>query len=167
MTAAPRVVFMCGPSGAGKSTYARRFEDAGMVRLSFDAELWRRGVTAVPPPPDVRAELEAELEDRLVALVGEGRDVVLDFSFWSRAMREEWRGLLRPLGVVPETVYLATDRETVLARVRDRRGRHPDDFVLTEDLAAQYVDHFEPPTPEEGPLTVVRETGEGAGAAPR
>jgi hypothetical protein len=38
--------------------------------------------------------------------------VVLDFSFWSRGMREEHRELLRPLGVVPETVYLAPDRAT-------------------------------------------------------
>ncbi|MBB6626714.1 ATP-binding protein [Nocardioides sp. KIGAM211] len=146
---------MCGPSGSGKSTYARRLEAAGMVRLSFDAELWQRGVTEVPPPAEVRGEIEAALRKRLLALVGAGRDVVLDFSFWSRAMRDDYRGLLAPWGVVPETVYLATDRETVLARVRDRRGSHPDDFVLSDELAASYVDHFEPPTQDEGPLTVV------------
>lgn len=65
------------------------------------------------------------------------------------------RGTIRHLGVVPETIYLATDREIVLERVRARRGSHPDDFVLTEALAAQYFDHSEPPTAEEGPLTVV------------
>ena len=70
-------------------------------------------------------------------------------------MRDEYRALLAPTGVVAETVYLATDRETVLERVRARRGEHPDDFVLTEELAAQYFDHFEPPSPEEGPLQVV------------
>lgn len=147
---------MCGPSGAGKSTYARRLEAAGMVRLSFDVELWRRGVTEVPPPAEVRAEIEAGLRARLLELVAEGVDVVLDFSFWSRRMREDWRALLAPTGVVPETVYLATDRATVLERMRARRGAHPDDFVVDEELVAQYVDHFEPPTEDEGPLTVVR-----------
>lgn len=151
-----RVVLMCGPSGSGKSTYARRLEDAGMVRLSFDVELWHRGVTEVPPPAEVRAEIEAELRQRLLTLVAAGTDVVLDFSFWSRRMREDYRALLAPTGVVPETVYLATDRATILARLRERRGSHPDDFVLDEALAEQYVDHFEPPTPDEGPLTVVR-----------
>jgi predicted kinase len=82
--------------------------------------------------------------------------VVLDFSFWSRRMRDDYRALLAPTGVVAETVYLATDRETVLERVRARRGDHPDDFVLTEELAMQYFDQFEPPSPEEGPLEVVR-----------
>lgn len=150
-----RVVFMCGPSGSGKTTVARRLEAAGMVRLSFDVEMWRRGIREPTLPPAVRAEIEGELRERLLALVAEGADVVLDFSFWSRAMREEWRAVLAPTGVVPETVYLATDRETVLRRVRERRGAHPDDFVLPAELAARHVDHFEPPTPDEGPLTVL------------
>ncbi len=151
-----RVIFMCGPSGSGKSTYARGLESEGMVRLSFDAEMWRRGISTVPLPEQLRAEIEAGLQTQLLELVGAGRDVVLDFSFWSRRMREDYRALLAPTGVVPETIYLATDRETVLARMRDRRGTHPDDYVLPEELAASHFDHFEPPTADEGPLTVLR-----------
>ena len=127
-----------------------------MVRLSFDAEMWQRGISTVPLPPDVRDEIEVGLRARLLELVAAGRDVVLDFSFWSRRMRDDYRKLLEPTGVVPETIYLATDRETVLGRMRDRRGSHSDDFVLTEQLVAQYFDHFEPPTPDEGPLEVIR-----------
>jgi len=153
-----RVIFMCGPSGSGKSTYARRLESVGMVRLSFDVEMWRRGISTVPLPSDVRREIEGELQRRLLELVAAGADVVLDFSFWSRRMRDDYRALLGPTGVVPETVYLATDRETVLSRMRARRGEHSDDFVLTEELVAQYSDHFEPPTPDEGPLAVVEQT---------
>ncbi|GAA2144151.1 hypothetical protein GCM10009844_17380 [Nocardioides koreensis] len=147
---------MCGPSGAGKSTYARRLESDGMVRLSFDVEMWRRGIATVPLPPDVRDEIEADLRARLLELVAAGRDVVLDFSFWSRRMRDDYRRLLAPTGVLPETIYLATDRETVLDRMRTRRGRHSDDYVLPEELAAHHFDHFEPPTADEGPLTVIR-----------
>lgn len=147
---------MCGPSGSGKSTYARGLEAQGMTRLSFDAELWRRGITAVPPPAQVRAEIEADLRARLLELVAADVDVVLDFSFWSRRMRDDWRALLAPTGVEPETVYLATDRGTVLARVESRRGSHADDAVLSAELAARYFDHFEPPTPDEGPLLVIR-----------
>lgn len=156
MTTVSRVIFMCGPSGSGKSTYAKRLEREGMVRLSFDTEMWERGISEVPLPHGLREEIEADLRVRLLELVAVGRDVVLDFSFWSRQMRDDYRHLLAPTGVVPETVFLATDRETVLERVRARRGRHPDDFVLSEDLAAQYFDHFEAPSADEGPLTVVR-----------
>lgn len=150
-----RVIFMCGPAGSGKSTHARRLESEGWVRLSFDAEMWRRGISTVPLPAKLRAEIQADLQRRLLDLVAAGVDVVLDFSFWSRRMRDDYRALLEPTGVVPETVYLACDRATVLERIRNRRGRHPDDYVLSAELAARYFDHFEPPTPEEGPLQVI------------
>ena len=103
-----RVIFMCGPSGSGKSTYARRLEGDGMVRLSFDVEMWHRGISTVPLPPDVRDEIEAGLRARLLELVAAGRDVVLDFSFWSRRMRDDYRRLL------------AAHR----CRARDRLPRH-------------------------------------------
>ena len=147
---------MCGPSGSGKSTYAQSLERQGMTRLSFDVEMWRRGISAVPIPPALRDEIESELRARLLELVAEERDVVLDFSFWSRQMRDDYRKLLETTGVVPETIYLATDRETVLHRLRSRRGSHSDDYVIPVQLASQYFDHFEIPTVDEGPLIIVR-----------
>ena len=149
------VIFMCGPSGAGKTTYAQRLERSGMVRLSFDVEAWRRGITTVPFPPGAREDIERHLRSRLLALVADGADVVLDFSFWSRQMRDDYRRLLRPTGVIPETIYLATDRATILERIRARRASHADDFQLDDRLAARYFDHFEPPTPDEGPLRII------------
>ncbi|MFC5999137.1 AAA family ATPase [Quadrisphaera sp. GCM10027208] len=80
-----RVVLMCGPAGSGKSTYARRLEAEGMVRLSIDSELWRRGHPKPLPSTEVHNEIETQLRQRLLELVTAGRDVVLDFSFWSRA----------------------------------------------------------------------------------
>ena len=150
-----RVIFMCGPAGSGKSTVARRYERQGMTRLSFDQEAWSRGITTMPLPDDVHRDIEATLRARLVDLVRNGSDVVLDFSFWSRRIRDDYRELLRPLGVVPETVYLATDRAIAIRRIADRAAGHGDDFQLSPELAAAYFDHFEVPTPAEGPLTVV------------
>jgi predicted kinase len=147
---------MCGPAGSGKSTVARQYERQGMTRLSFDQEAWSRGITAMPLPPGVHRDIEYALRARLVELVRAGSDVVLDFSFWSRDMRDGYRELLRPLGVVPETVYLATDRATVLQRVSARAARDGDDFKVSTELAAFYFDHFEAPTAAEGPLTVMQ-----------
>jgi predicted kinase len=150
-----RVIFMCGPAGSGKSTVARQYEQQGMIRLSFDQEAWSRGITAMPLPDDVHRDIEDELRARLVDLVRAGSDVVLDFSFWSRSMRDEYRELLKPFGVIPETVYLATDRATVLQRISARAARDGDDFAISTELAAFYFDHFEVPTAAEGTLTVI------------
>jgi predicted kinase len=151
-----RVIFMCGPAGSGKSTVARQFEQQGMTRLSFDQEAWSRGITTMPLPEDVHREIEHVLRGRLTDLVRAGSNVVLDFSFWSRRMRDEYRDFLRPFGVVPETVYLATDRATVLQRIAARAAGDGDDFKLSTDLAAFYFDHFEIPSTAEGPLTVIQ-----------
>ena len=151
-----RVVFMCGPAGSGKSTVARQYERQGMTRLSFDQEAWSRGITAMPLPENVRGEIERVLRARLVDLIQAGSDVVLDFSFWSRRMRDDYREFLRPFGVVPETVYLATDRATALQRISARAAQGGDDFKLSAELAAFYFDHFEVPTADEGPVTVIR-----------
>jgi predicted kinase len=151
-----RVIFMCGPAGSGKSTVARQLEQQGMIRLSFDQEAWSRGITTMPLPEDVHREIEHVLRGRLTDLVRAGSDVVLDFSFWSRRMRDEYREFLRPFSVVPETVYLATDRARVLQRIAARAAGNGDDFKLSTDLAAFYFDHFEIPSTAEGPLTVIR-----------
>lgn len=136
---------MCGPAGSGKSTYARTLEKQGMVRLSLDVIKWDRGMSSVTSPAQ-EDEATKVLRAELLKLVLAGHDVVLDLSFWSRQMREDYRQLLEPTGVVPETVYLATDRATVLDRLRSRSGKHADDVVLPAELAAQYFDYFEPPT---------------------
>ncbi len=39
--------------------------------------------------------------------------------------------------------------------MRARRGSDANDFVLPDEVVVQYFDHFEPPTPAEGPLTVI------------
>jgi predicted kinase len=151
-----RVIFMCGSAGSGKSTVARQFERDGMSRLSFDQEAWSRGITVMPLPPEVHRDIEQALRVRLLDLVRTGSDVVLDFSFWSRRMRDEYRALLKPFGVIPETVYLATDRATALSRVSARAAQDGDGFQLSPELAAAYFDHFEVPTAAEGPLTTIR-----------
>ncbi len=109
----------------------------------------------MPLDAETQRLIEAALRDRTVALIKEDADGVLDFSFWSRRMRENYRDLLRPLGVESETIYLATPRSVALARIRARTIEHADGFHLSEELAAEYYDHFEVPTLEEGPLTVI------------
>jgi hypothetical protein len=70
-----------------------------MTRLSFDQEAWSCGITMMPLPQDVHRDIEHALRGRPTDLVRAGSDVVLDFSFWSRRMRDEYRASL--------TVFLA------------------------------------------------------------
>ncbi|GAB2621014.1 AAA family ATPase [Pseudactinotalea suaedae] len=152
----PRLVLMCGPAGAGKSTHARRLEEEGCVRVSVDDLAWAEGHVEHPLPAEVAARVGEALRERVVALLDERRDVVVDSSFWSRASREEFRRLGAERGVVAEVLYVSTPRAVALARVAARTGAHAHDVLLSPEVAAAYYDGFEVPTPQEGPLTVVR-----------
>lgn len=146
---------MCGAAGSGKSTHARRLAAEGYAVLSFDAEAWARGYRHHPVTAEQRGAVQDALRSRLLRLVQQGRPVVVDSSFWSRAARDEYRALLAPLGVEPVVHYLDTPRDVVLARLAARRGTGPDDVAVPPAQALAYLDGFEVPTPEEGPLRVV------------
>jgi len=154
-TSVVAVILMCGAAGAGKTTYARRLESQGWLRLSVDVETWRRGITTLPAPRDLLEEIEDDLVGELVDAVGAGRDVVLDFSFATRALRDDYRELIADLGTVAETVYLPVDTETALRRVRARGGEGPDDYRLTDEVVRAHVEGFEAPTFAEHPVRIV------------
>jgi predicted kinase len=157
----PRVVLVCGPAGAGKTTHARALERDGWVRLSFDDEAWSRGYRDHPLDPGAAAEVHAHLQAETLRLLAAGRRVVVDTSFWSRAARDAYRAALAPAGAAPVVHLLDTPREVVLARLASRRHTGGDDVVVPPDLALAYLDGFEVPTPEEGPVVVV--AGDRAG----
>ncbi len=147
-----RVVFMCGVAGSGKSTFARRLEkEEGFVRLSIDELAWEAGHRTQPLSDDVKRSMEAQLRSQLMQHISEGRNVVLDLSFWSRHMRAEYLALLAPLGVVPSLVWLDTPRSIVLRRVAQRKGNGAaNEVVVSQETAKRYLDAFEKPTEAEG-----------------
>ena len=151
-----KIIFMCGPAGSGKSTVAKRLECAGMVRLSFDEESFARGITVHPLPAETHAEIEQALRQRLLLLIRQDKDVVLDYSFWSRAMRDQYKAMLAPLGIAAEIYYVTTPKAVALQRIRARTGRDPNAMRLSAETAARYYDNFEVPTADEGRITVIR-----------
>ncbi|MFC7878799.1 AAA family ATPase [Isoptericola sp. NPDC057391] len=150
------LVLLCGPAGAGKSTHARRWVPDGYAVASLDELAWAAGHAAVHPLPDDAAQRVADaLRSRVEILLDQGRDVVVDSSFWSRASRDEYRALGAAHGADTLVVYVDTPRDVALARVAARAAAHPHDVVLTPETAAAFHDGFQVPTPDEGPLEVV------------
>ncbi|MBM6614883.1 ATP-binding protein [Desemzia sp. RIT804] len=151
-----RVVFMCGTAGSGKSTYAKSLEQQGFIRLSFDEESFKRGIRVHPLPTDIYSEIKTFLDGELRSLIAQNKDVVLDYSFWSRQMRDDYKNMLIPFDIKPEIILIDTPKEIVLQRIRDRKGKHPNDIVLDEQTAVRYFEHFQPPTSDEGNVTVIK-----------
>ncbi len=150
-----QVVLLCGLAGSGKTTYAQGLEASGYVRLSIDEEVWSRfGRFGVDYEPARYAELsavaEAALRHRLVALVRQGRDVVIDFSFWQRAARDRYKQLIEDAGGSWRLVYLRADQVLLRRRLKGRSRRFDANaaFPITDDIFASYLAGFEEPHDE-------------------
>lgn len=151
-----KVYLMCGPAGSGKSTLARKFANTGMTVLSYDEESFKRGLKVHPLPEAVANDIKSYLDKKLITLIEQNIDIVLDYSFWSIQMRHEYITLLKKYNIDPKIYYLQAPKEIIMARLRNRKGSHPNDIILTEQTASLYYDQFQPPTADEGEIIIVK-----------
>jgi len=154
-SARPLVVLMCGVAGSGKTTCAQRLEREGYVRLSIDEEVWRRsGRHGVDYPESDCAALSQAAEDalraRLLELVAEGRDVVVDFSFSQRASREHYEQLIESAGGRWRLIYLHADPDVLRRRLAERAQRFDANaaFPITDEILTGFLSGFEVPRGE-------------------
>ena len=100
-----KVIMMCGVCGSGKTTYAKKKEQEGYIRLSIDEEMWKLyGRKGIDYPEEeyekLSEQVEAALQKKLLSLIQQGKDVVIDFSFWSKENRNFYKELIRKAGFV-------------------------------------------------------------------
>jgi predicted kinase len=149
------VIMTCGISGSGKSTLSKSLvaQYPDFVRLSIDNYVHQhRGAFGVDFPAEKNEEYQEEavqgLEKEFKKLLREGkRDVVLDFSFYDREYRDEWREFIDEVygngersgngegGVRPRVVivYFEAEEEVLWRRIEERRAgvRDADRYVFS------------------------------------
>jgi predicted kinase len=155
---------MCGVAGSGKTTYAQRLEAEGHDRLSIDEEVWTRfGRYGVDYDAGDYGRLSEVAEDalrqRLLDLIALGRDVVVDFSFWSRSSRDRYKQLIEEAGGEWRLVHLQVPPDVLRRRLAERSQRFDANaaFAIDEETLIRYLDGFEAPDGEgEEVLTVAQ-----------
>jgi predicted kinase len=147
------LLLMCGLPGSGKTTLAKRIErERDALRLTPDEWIARLyGQRLTPPALDwCRDPVEAlqwELAERALRL---GVNVILDFGFWSRAEREEFRARAAALGARSEVYFLDVPRAELSAHIAARNAEPlPGTFRVTETQLDAWWKVFEPPTDDE------------------
>jgi predicted kinase len=147
------VVLMCGLPGAGKTTYALELVRQGYARLSIDEVVWQRiggqdaGVALEPARYDgLKEQVRLEQRSELVELMRAGRNTVVDYSFWSRAARDDYKALVESHGCRWELVHLKADRAVLERRLAVRNGESGANAVTVDrELLGRYLAHFEEP----------------------
>ncbi|GAA3372483.1 ATP-binding protein [Streptomyces antimycoticus] len=154
---APRAILMTGMPGAGKTTLARTLEQAGLVRLCPDEEMFRRyghygqdfprGQFRVREAP-VLQDIALELQEHVAA----GRDVVVDHGFWTPEDRAQWTATVTEAGGVPMLIYLPVPHEVRWERIRERNAKSLVDansIEFSEEDLLRFAGRFHPPTADE------------------
>jgi predicted kinase len=156
------VVMLCGLAGSGKTTYAQSLETEGYVRLSVDEEIWRRfgryGVDYEPARYDEHTEVARRaVRERMLALIAQRRDVVIDSSFWQRSTRQAYKELIEQAGGRWRLVYLKADPAVLRQRLHTRAERFDANaaFPITDALLDRYLEGFEEPVHEGEEVVIV------------
>jgi predicted kinase len=142
--------------GSGKTTFSKELaERTGALRLSVDEWYLRLFATEATYEcdPQQRLRLFELLNDFWPALVARGVDVVLDFGFWRRSLRDEVRARAATLGVITRLYRLDCPDEEALRRCVARNGS-PGQFLISPDGFQALKREFEPLGPDE-PCEVV------------
>ena len=150
----PTVYFLCGMATAGKTTLAKQIEaEHNAVRFTLDQRMIEK--TDLTIHDDEYGRLvgieKMLIWDEALPILASGRDVVLDWSLWSKSARAEWSTRATDAGYDYLITYLEVPLEELKRRVVIR-NRNKGEFVheVEPEEIERFWHIFEPPTAAEG-----------------
>jgi predicted kinase len=88
-----------------------------------------------------------EVAERVLIL---GVDVILDFGFWGRSEREDYRSRAARLGASSQVHFLNVPEKELLVRLQARNTQlPPGTFLIPEDKLRAWILQFQSPAQDE------------------
>jgi predicted kinase len=144
---------MVGLPCAGKTTLAQRLEqDYSALRLTPDEWHTRLfGYDLEEDEHDARHNLiESMLWDIAARVLVLGVNVILDFGFWAKSEREDYRARAAQLGASSEIHFLNVSEAVLLERLAIRNAHLAQGVAYIPEIKLKgWITFFQPPTPDE------------------
>ena len=144
---------MVGLPFSGKTTLARELErECSAIRLTTDEWHVRLfGQDAREPEHDARHSLiESMLWNIASRALELGTNVILDFGFWAREEREDFRSRAKKLGASSEVHFLDVSEAELLRRLELRNSLPSQDyFYISAEMMKPWIAFFQRPTADE------------------
>ena len=86
----------------------------------------------------------------LISLIKNGKNVVIDFSFWNKDNREFYRNMIENAGGIVELVYMKANKELLRKRLQKRNlSLHANSpFIITDEILEHHYKGFQEPQGE-------------------
>jgi predicted kinase len=144
---------MVGLPCSGKTTLAQKLEsEQSALRLTPDEWQVRLfGQDAEEPEHDVRHTLiETMLWNIASRALALGTNVILDFGFWAREEREDFRLRAKQLGASSEVHFLDVSEDEMMRRLSVRNSQpSQESFHIPEDTMKPWIAFLQRPTADE------------------
>lgn len=150
----PTLYLMVGLPCSGKTTRAKELEQSERALL-LSPDAWQQKLFGGEFEPGERHDalhtsIEQIMWDVAERALSLGVSVILDFGFWAREEREEFRVRARRLGVGFRIHYMDVPKEELFRRL-ERRNADPGkgSFAIPPECLEEWSQLFEPPDAEE------------------
>ena len=144
---------MIGLPCSGKTTRAKELEsELSAIRLTPDE--WHVslfGHDIADPEHDKRRYLIEHMLWQVAArALSLGTNIILDFDFWAKEERDDYRARAKKLGAGSEILFMDVEEEELLKRVR-RRNENLTNTIhyIPEELLVSWFRIFQKPDAEE------------------
>ena len=140
---------MVGLPCSGKTTRAKELEnDLFALRLTPDewhVNLFGHDIN--DPEHDKRHNLiETMLWQIAARALSLGTNVILDFGFWAKEEREDFRSRARKIGAGSELIYMDIDEEELIKRVKIRNENLTNTIhYIPEEMMRSWIQFFQKP----------------------
>ncbi|MBC7810015.1 MAG: AAA family ATPase [Burkholderiales bacterium] len=144
---------MVGLPCSGKTTLAQKLEHEQLaLRLTTDEWHIRLfGQDAEEPEHDARHTLIEMMLWKVASRALElGTNVILDFGFWAREEREDYRSRAKDIGASSEVHFLDVPTDELMRRLMARNSQSsPTSFYIPQEMMKPWIGFFQRPTPDE------------------
>jgi len=144
---------MVGLPCSGKTTRAKQLENEdSALRLTPDE--WHVnlfGHDVLDPDHDKRhGIIESMLWQVAARALSLGTNVILDFGFWAKEERDDFRSRARELGARSEVIFMDVNKEELMERVRTRNRNLTNEIhYIPEDMMKSWIGFFQKPDKNE------------------
>jgi predicted kinase len=145
----PTLHLMVGLPCAGKTTLARQLEQE-LPALRLTPDEWQMRLFGYDLPNPEHDSRHSLIESIMWGIAARsltlGIHVILDFGFWARVEREDYRGRAARLGCASEVHFLDVSEEVLFERIRNRQT-DPSNGVwnIPEEYLREWIPIFQPP----------------------